>query len=231
MSLIESLQLSESQLDTIDNNTSIVCMDANLAEEQMARVVQRCQQWNVPLIFEPTSAPKATKLVNVIKRLSKRPPLYITPDLAEAKVIAAAIQSDTKMQRREWDESMVPPSITKSEIRHIAAVIASCFDKVIFKMGRNGVLLSQKCAETRFVHWDHLTPSVVKSSVVSVTGAGDSLVGALCSGVTLDPDSFPKDLSKFARMVKSSMTASELSLDTSRAVSELLGPDIFKKLQ
>jgi sugar/nucleoside kinase (ribokinase family) len=150
--------------------------------------------------------------------------------LAEAKVIADALERDTT-QRRDFDESVVPQSVSNSDIRRIASIMAAHFDKVIFKMGRSGVLLSQKCAETQSVRWDHLEPSVVKSSAVSVTGAGDSLVGAICSGVALHPETVPKDLVRFASIVKSSMTASELSLDTSRAVSELLGPDIFKLLK
>lgn len=162
--------------------------------------------------------PKAVPMIRTIISSVDKPKIYITPDESELIVMANEI------------------SIEKLEIPHLkdlshdiltaASKLLTVVDKAIIKLSSKGVLLGQSSDKKAI--WTHLKPFKVHDNIVSVTGAGDSLVGALLSGLSRSPTSLTHQ--QFEELVKACMKAAELSILCNRAVSDRLDSSIFSEI-
>ena len=196
----------------------IICIDGNLAPIQLANLLKDCRAFDKVILCEPTSVPKAVTMIRTIVSCVDKPRIYITPDESELMVMAKEIHID-KCQ---------VPSINdiSPDILNASAKLLTVVDKAIIKLGSKGVLLGQHIDKKP--NWAHLKPFKVHDQVVSVTGAGDSLVGSLLSGLSRSPTSLTHQ--QFEDLVKACIKAAELSILCDRAVSNQLDSSIFSEI-
>ena len=116
------------------------------------------------------------------------------------------------------------------------------FDRVVLKIGEKGVLLGsvskdhQGTTQSGTAHygkkvrqglcWEISHVQSPPVEVLSVTGAGDTLVGTLMTG--LHQDRGFRDHHQLVRLVQMAVQAARLTLQSPLAVSELLSPEILK---
>lgn len=198
--------------------SGVVCIDGNLSPKPFASLLKDCHSLNKIIVCEPTSVPKSVPMIQTIISSAKNPKIYITPDESELMVMANEISAD------KFDI----PSIKdiSPEILSASAKLLTVVDKAIIKLGSKGVLLGQNIDKKPI--WTHLKPFKEQDKVVSVTGAGDSLVGALVSGLSRSPNSLTHE--QFKDLVKACMKAAELSILCNRAVSDRLDSSIFSEI-
>ena len=171
------------------------------------------------MLFEPTSVPKSAKLLKALEGIQEKPVIYITPNGDEALAMSKLLPHSDSTKLPELNK--IPLDILQAASKLISAV-----DKVILKMGPKGVVLLQR--ESQKVDWRWIQPAQVLDHVESVTGAGDSMVGSLITGLSR-MESLP-NASQMEALVKASMQASALSIASPRAVSESLSPAIFSQI-
>jgi pseudouridine-5'-phosphate glycosidase/pseudouridine kinase len=198
--------------------SGIICIDGNLLPAQFASLLKDCRSLDKTILCEPTSVPKAVIMIRTILSCVDKPRIYITPDESELMVMAKEISIE------KWKA----PSLKEinPEILNAAAKLLTVVDKAIIKLGSKGVLLGQNIDNTPI--WSHLKPFKVHEQVVSVTGAGDSLVGSLISGLSSSPSPLTHD--QFEELVKACIKAAELSILCDRAVSDQLDSSIFAEI-
>ena len=200
-----------------------ICIDANMSVSHMKEVVKFCASSNRTLIFEPTSVPKACKIFKAIDALENLPWMVTTPNYDECMDMAKSIK---KIPTAEMPDSLALENIPQ-ELLFSAHKLLSVFDIAVIKLGSRGVLLGQKM-ESSAVSWNHHQPEEVAKKVISVTGAGDSMVGSLATALCNKARPTSEELSQ---IVKACMTASLLSIQSPLAVSDALTSDIFRDLK
>ncbi|KAJ3300446.1 hypothetical protein HK104_000504 [Borealophlyctis nickersoniae] len=176
----------------------LVCIDGNLTVQCMQTILDACAVYDVKALFEPTSVPKSTKIFGLTPH-ARNAIKYMTPDAQEMAEI-----------RRGWldgsrDEDGLP--------------------YMVVTMGPMGVRVLKGPVDD--VPIETFEPTKVLKQCVSVSGAGDSFVGALISGLVRQDHS--KEWVR-ADIIPSAMKAAELSLMSTRAVGEKLTPAIFDDL-
>jgi pseudouridine-5'-phosphate glycosidase/pseudouridine kinase len=198
--------------------SGIICIDGNLLPAQFASLLKDCRSLDKTILCEPTSVPKAVTMIQTIVSCTDKPRIYITPDESELMVMAKEI----------FIEKWQVPSLKeiRPEILNAAAKLLTVVDKAIIKLGSKGVLLGQNIDNTPI--WTHLKPFKVHERVISVTGAGDSLVGSLISGLSKSPTSLTHN--QFEDLVRACIKAAELSILCDRAVSDQLDSSIFAEI-
>jgi fructose-1-phosphate kinase PfkB-like protein len=198
--------------------SGVVCIDGNLLTGSLNNLFNDCYFLDKVVVCEPTSVPKSLSIIRAILSCTKKPKIYITPDESELLVMANEISVD------KLDVPLLKDLTV--EILNASAKLLTVVDKAIIKLGSKGVLLGQHIDGKHA--WTHLKPHKVYDQVVSVTGAGDSLVGALLSGLSRSPN--PLDHTQFEDIIRACMKAAELSILTDRAVSEHLNSSIFSEI-
>ena len=201
-----------------------VCIDANMSVEHMREVIEFCTLTKRILIFEPTSVPKSCKIFDAIKDFENRYDIIVTPNYDETIEMAKRVVGSSSSELSEYLASELCKDIPK-KLLVSAGKLLTLFDKAVIKLGPKGVLLGQK--DGRRVAWHYFKPQEAPQKIISVTGAGDSMVGSLISALCRVESS---DILGVANAVKSSMKASMLSIQSPRAVSQLLTHEIFKSI-
>jgi len=189
----------------------MIVIDANPPPDTILRVCQIANAKGIPVWFEPTSVSKSRAMASpeILSKIT-----YISPNKAEIIEMAKILHS-------------YPGEISNSEL--VTTLIAAGVPNVIMKMGADGVLLgTRKLLEPPGIIVDissviHLRKyDARKVQVINVTGAGDSMVGALVhfivSGYSLE-ESIPFGIN-----------AAELSLASDFAVSPFLDQTTVMKL-
>ncbi|TPX78415.1 pseudouridylate synthase [Chytriomyces confervae] len=244
-----------------DKKPQYVVVDANISAQALKDVVNYSedQGFNVTTVYEPTSVPKCTKIISLIKDSSNSPEIawkrikatfqVITPNVAEVAAMLQHARSLNLLPQEYEHEFPVPDQFTLIStddgpvhaVMNGAIALSTLFRVVVVKLGRAGAfivsrevplpLCSQNAEMVTFpggfsiVH----VPSLHKEGVpvVSVTGAGDSLVGAMVSalarkgvvGKSLDGTALTE-------AVCEGMEAAAWSLRTWDAVSEHVGTKV-----
>ena len=157
-------------------------------------------------------------MTKAILSCAKKPKIYITPDQSELMAMAYEIRIDSVEMPRI---NNLPVDILRASAKLLTIV-----DKAIIKLGSEGVLLGQNVQSQQI--WSHLRPHKVYDKVVSVTGAGDSLVGSLLSALSISQKS--TNPQEFEAIIKACMKASELSILSTRSVSDRLNSSIFSDI-
>ncbi|KAM7536961.1 hypothetical protein Aperf_G00000066879 [Anoplocephala perfoliata] len=197
----------DQELQNVDFSTlKVICSDGNVSVETLRKLVSLAQFHEVPFWYEPTDLHKCTKIVEVA--ISDHPIEAISPNLAEFTTIFE------KVAKRELE---VDPLSQKSlancanEIRRNLTILATNW---VVKLGRDGVLFVNKTEAYHFT-----SPVVDQTSIVSVSGAGDTSVGTLL--YLRYVKNWP-----WKRALIGGMRAAELSLACKRPV-----PDTLKATQ
>jgi pseudouridine-5'-phosphate glycosidase/pseudouridine kinase len=212
---------------------SIVCTDGNLSCEYLEHIARYCIQEHIPLLFEPTSVVKATKIYHMHPSLLKAIQ-FITPDAYEAKKLSEMYVSLGLESHLASEVDHVFPGL-EQETESLLTLL-NLFDNVIVKCGWRGVLVgTSRTTPTsptpialrvgkRYWNVTHIQPQVMKN-VVSVTGAGDSLVGVVLAGLH---NSLPIHHSDLVRIVTCGVRAAEYTIQSPLSVSPLITPDLWK---
>jgi pseudouridine-5'-phosphate glycosidase/pseudouridine kinase len=225
---MHSLMKSKHFENVIDQvEPSIICTDGNIEYEYLEYISKYCIENNVPLLFEPTSVFKSMKVYQLNPELLKAVK-YITPDAFEAKKMRDFYYSlGLKSQLQNHEIHYINGLESESESM---LTLLNVFDHVILKCGWRGVLVGSSDGIQGIPvgnkRWSitHLEPNNA-DDVVSVTGAGDTLVGVLVAGISKREAVTHKEL---VQIVKKGMNAAELTIQSSLAVSPLITSDILE---
>ncbi|KAJ3183475.1 hypothetical protein HDU87_006794 [Geranomyces variabilis] len=187
----------------------VVAIDGNLSEECVMTVLETCAEDGIPVLFEPTSEPKAVSFFTLAPpELLAASLRYTTPNTGELTAIFATIRTRTD------DLFSQIPTLT-----------------ILEKRGALGVRILRDGEPVRA-----LEPEVVRDQCVSVTGAGDSLVGAVVTGLAKwygsrtpgkgQEEEVPS-MDEMERFGRAGMRAAGAALMTEKAVCESVGPWVF----
>ena len=228
-------------------------MDANISNSLLHEILMDCSQRNRICIYEPTSVAKSIKIMNHVNELrqkSKNLRMVITPNrdelFAMTKELDLNLQTSSSLLFDSLFDQGIDESITTAIYKS-----SHVFEIIILKLGPKGVIVShqipidskipsefshQVCYpidSTKKVVVTLLKPKTVYDNVVSVTGAGDSLVGSFISGLGLGlskSQNLLSDPHRMLELVNASMEASILSLQSEKAVNPVLSSRIFSDL-
>jgi pseudouridine-5'-phosphate glycosidase/pseudouridine kinase len=195
----------------------IVCMDGNIPVETLQYICDVCHRNNVPVWFEPTGPDKASALLHdgVLDRVN-----YTSPNLAELRSIHGCLVDSLPPTKPHITDLTVEEKLTEcgelipSLLDHVPHVLAS--------LGRDGVVWGERRegGESKLSHFtacgrhSHTQP-------VSVSGAGDSFVGAMLSSLV---GGFPHD-----KAIKAGLRAASLSIVSLDSVSPAVTPRLFSE--
>ncbi|KAJ3157569.1 hypothetical protein HDU86_003221 [Geranomyces michiganensis] len=197
-----------------ESRPPVVAIDGNLSEECVMAILETCAEDGIPVLFEPTSEPKAVSFFTLAPAPLLAASLrYTTPNTGELTAIFAAARSNN---RDHDDLFSLIPTLT-----------------ILEKRGALGVRILRDGEPVRA-----LEPEVVREHCVSVTGAGDSLVGAVVTGLAgwharrsmaaerRKDDEVPS-MDEMEGFAKAGMRAAGAALMSEKAVCESVGPWVF----
>ncbi|KAJ3076778.1 hypothetical protein HDU98_000078 [Podochytrium sp. JEL0797] len=235
----------ETRVDSLlaTSHPNLIAFDANVDSHVFTSCIRHACQHHIPCLFEATSIPKSIKLFETLDQGISMSQLrqaihFVTPNALEldamynaaiSRNLVAAftpLEAPSAMASGTWETSDTIPK---------AISLSGLFPVVIVKLGRQGVLLVMPSSPDNaapdlgstecFVVGDkivvHIPSEVVDASkVVSVTGAGDSLVGAVMAGIASESK---VGVQKMVEILKQGVSAARLSLSVEDAVNEKLG--------
>ncbi|KAJ3042935.1 hypothetical protein HDV00_006242 [Rhizophlyctis rosea] len=141
----------------LNDNPRIVCFDGNIGIDCMEMILEACIQTGSIAIFEPTSVPKSTKILQLSDRC-QRAIKYITPDRQELFALGGGIPTMVSSEREE---------------EKVSRKLLEKFENVFLKRGSEGVLAVGRNGDVEEIVVEKHRPGKVLSECVSVTGAGD----------------------------------------------------------
>ncbi|KAJ3192773.1 hypothetical protein HK101_005977 [Irineochytrium annulatum] len=237
----------------VEGVEGLIVLDGNVSQELMARCVRAKMNGKEAFgcLFEPTSGHKAERFIAAMANddLKAADVLgavqFVTPNSLElGRMMDAAAQ----LKLVPWPHSTKASELVErtndvdrnSGVVTVASALARLFPIQIIKLGREGVLLVRrlddggrviKGIDDRVrVEFRHIRPAVVLSDVISVTGAGDSLVGAFVAALLREAGTLEREEKNgrvklstdvLERCVRVGMRAAEASLVSERAVGNL----------
>ncbi|KAJ3381076.1 hypothetical protein HDU84_005388, partial [Entophlyctis sp. JEL0112] len=174
------------------NKKHAICMNTNISP-------------GLKRVFEPTSVPKAAKIFEVMNlgitlQMLRETVKFITPnDLELSEIYSKALKYGYIDGEVSWK---LPADMkVSSEVALAALSLSMIFDTIIVKLGSDGVFAISKCFYSasyyeslkirgyRVAVWNeklliHFPSYKTEGPVVSVTGAGDSMVGVMLTGLS-----------------------------------------------
>jgi pseudouridine kinase len=133
----------------------LVAIDANLPPDSIQAVVKLCQQFDIPLCADPTSATLAVRLIPHLAKLH-----MISPNHLEAEVLT---RTPIDPENREKSEAAA------------AGLVGLGVERAIITLGEQGVVYAD--AETVGYF------PAVTGQTVDPTGAGDAMTAAIIFGL------------------------------------------------
>eukprot|EP01135_Chromosphaera_perkinsii_P002113 Nk52_evm47s217 gene=Nk52_evmTU47s217 len=205
----------------------LAVFDGNLSCKSMTELTELASEKSIPVWFEPTSCQKA-KLP--IENNSFRLIDFISPNLEELYSMLEAFKKRSLMSHSRnlpplKLENPMPSSIS-GQLSDICQV-AQHFPFTVITLGPEGVLItyrgknmSSKNRNTTPLHMLHYSPILDflgEPNIVSVTGAGDSMVAGIITALSKGY-SFPNS-------VYFGILASHKALESTQAISSEIRPD------
>lgn len=198
----------ESELKKLPiSHIKVICADGNLDTNTLKKLINIAESHNVPFWYEPTDLHKCTKIVDAITQ--GQPIDVISPNLTELKAIYLRVTNKQLQIIPTSHQSLLEcASVIRRDLTPLAA-------NWFVKMGRDGVVFVNKTEACHFA-----SPVVNQASIASVSGAGDSSVGAML---------YLRYMKKWPwkRVVLGGLKAAELSLACKQPIPDTLKPEIF----
>jgi len=204
----------------------VVVLDGNTSPHTLKAAVALAQKYQVPVWFEPTSVAKSVKIMyeDLISSVD-----YMSPNLHELLRIAHELDSSIDYNRQDVD--------VKEVAKYAALIMQKGVDGLVVKLGAKGILFASTTPfqvpkdltesnswveehnkqQIQFLHLDALHVE----HIVSVTGAGDSLVGAVVHS------HFIEKIDWYHSLVNG-LLAAQLSLESECPVSPRLSPQSMR---
>ncbi|XP_075066477.1 uncharacterized protein LOC142153103 [Mixophyes fleayi] len=207
-----------SQFADILHRAPLLCIDGNVPVSTIQYVCEIAQQNSVPVCYEPTDVDKASKPFTSHSWTALR---YISPNLRELKSINRTLGYPVDIEVPGELDDMIEAAIG------LSLPLLESLRCVIVTLGADGVLLcGHNCEGTLSlrltdkisggdlcaVHYP--AAPISPEEIINVSGAGDSLMAALLSGVLADLDT--------DTCVRMGLLAACLSLRSPGPVSQLL---------
>nr|CDS29349.1 pseudouridine metabolizing bifunctional protein [Hymenolepis microstoma] len=199
----------ESELQNIESpDLKVIFSDGNVDVKTLKKLTLLAQSHKVPFWYEPTDLHKCTKIIDANKHGS--PIDAISPNLTELKAI---------FERVVGKKIEVDPTSTTSLTRCASEIKKNLLNLAanwVVKMGRHGVIFVNQDKSYHFT-----SPVVDQASIASVSGAGDTSVGAMLYLHYIKNWPWKKTLI-------GGMRAAELSLGCKNPVPDTLSISIFE---
>ncbi|KAM7396967.1 hypothetical protein PAMP_019970 [Pampus punctatissimus] len=202
-------------------SATLVCLDGNIPVSTIDYVCSVARKHNINVWYEPTDSEKACKpfLSDAWKSLS-----YSSPNLAELCTMnqKLGIQTPEELPSSLDEVLSVAVALSRPLLEHLHCLVVT--------LGANGVLLcgehdagsvnlqprkQKKKRKLCALHYPALT--VTAEETMNVSGAGDSLAGALMAGIV--------QKQKTDRCVRMGLLAARLSLASPHPIAPMLTLD------
>ncbi|ORY97199.1 Ribokinase-like protein [Syncephalastrum racemosum] len=208
---------------------SLSCFDGNLSTQAMTDIASTAKEHGIPLFFEPTSIPKSRKVFDHAESVLSGVIRFVSPNDYELKAMSQAALEQlpsrrTPILQRSPSFEKAPAGV-QALLSH-AVRLSNYFPHVITKLGREGCLY---VGQTQGIcHVDYLAAEPVDPTAIhSVTGAGDTFVGAVLAHLDKhggEPE--PADAKAWRAILKQGQRAAVLTLQSSLAVSPRIQPSL-----
>ena len=230
----------------------LVVLDGNVSEVFLAAACERAKQAGVPVVFEPTSIEKCTR---IIKPLLQGLVTFVTPSAAEllamyqrvvavesAAAQATADNSFLGVKRDAFEaNNTADVSSLESQARAILMAIASRAQRqqravppvhLVVKRGKKGAMVASMLPSSSSIQLRHLSAGPLPV-LVNTSGAGDSLVGATCFSLIAQGSAAcaGSDSAALIRAVELGMRAAEMTLASPHSVSQDMTPEALASKQ
>ncbi|XP_064381865.1 uncharacterized protein LOC135330853 [Halichondria panicea] len=203
-----------SQFTEVLTKAPLVCLDGNFPSDTIKFVCEVCSDAGTPVWYEPTCVDKAIKPIEA-DCLSKI--TYSSPNLIELRNMYNALTGESTCLQLS-SELTLAEKLT--ECLHLIPPLLTHVPNLIVSLGQDGVLACS-AKETRHLHYRAAAKDLLPVGVVSVTGAGDSFVGATMACLIRG---FSWDLS-----IKAGLRAAFQSVTSHYAVCPKLSPENVTK--
>ncbi|KAM4676558.1 uncharacterized protein O3C94_009010 isoform 1-T2 [Discoglossus pictus] len=209
-----------SQFEDRLRKARLLCIDGNVPITTIQYVCEVARESSVPVCYEPTDEDKASKpfLSNSWTALT-----YISPNLRELisinKTLGFPVPSDLPSELDDIIDTAI--SLSLPLLEHLHCVIVTLGGNGVLLCGHNhgGTLslcpnLKARSSELCAVHYP--AAPISAQEIINVSGAGDSLMAGLLSGIIsgLDTDT----------CVHMGLLAARLSLQSHGPISHLISP-------
>ncbi|KAJ1915043.1 hypothetical protein H4219_004512 [Mycoemilia scoparia] len=241
MDIHDSICEKDVKVQLKESSPSIVAFDGNISARIMESLISGCKELGVPILFEPTSLPKSTKVLQAIKQRFRSVTTdsldllldYTTPNALELEEMASyalkcGLANNHESMNSIYHYAALYPKLKKKDISN-AFILSQIFSIVIVKLGKDGVMvLSSQESETKQHLLYYIEPlDVDQLTIINTNGAGDSLVGAILAGLNmLGPDTL--SINKLVEVVSKAQYVAIASMQSSLSVSNLISPGFIK---
>ena len=212
----------------------VVVLDGNLPATTITHLATAYSSHRVPIVFEPTSIEKSARGMEAFRSGLLT---IITPSAAELLAMAEqcgyqkSTQGRDAYQRNDDEEAL---KLQAACLLHsLAALPPSQYVHIVVKRGAQGVLLCSQplsAAVDPAVQFRRLRGRK-QDSVVSTSGAGDTLVGAMVSRLLELGQRVGNDVEAMVAAIEDGMAAAELTLMTNVSISPLITREKMAQLR
>ncbi|KAI9323838.1 Ribokinase-like protein [Dichotomocladium elegans] len=226
MDIFEHLDIEKITAILRAEKPGIVCLDGNITPQAIASITAVCSEIHVPVFFEPTSVPKSLKIFeDAGAALKHRSLQFVSPNQYELQVMSEVAKTILMQPKsaasgiRSYNLEKAPRSAHEA-IPH-GLHLSNWVPNVITKLGQDGCVYIGRPQESGIPPVvQYVSPEPVDTAnIKSVTGAGDSFVGALLANLQQRPDVSPTDTDIWREMIIRAQRAAVLTIQSDLAVS------------
>ncbi|CDH57494.1 indigoidine synthase a-like protein [Lichtheimia corymbifera JMRC:FSU:9682] len=234
MDIFDKMDSSEVVNTLRAERPAIVCFDGNIPTDTMGSISTLCAEMDIPVLFEPTSVPKSLKIFSD-STLATRAIRFTTPNQYEleamsetAKTTMPATSSDDTSLLSSFDLGKVAPRSAELVLPY-GLHLSQWIPNVIIKLGEDGCLfVGRSDVSNQPPVVQYFSPEKFdQTSIVSVTGAGDSFVGALLANLKYHSSLQPEDQDTWKEIITRAQRAAVLTLQSDLAVSPHINEDLL----
>ena len=212
----------------------VAVIDGNLPAATITHLATAFASHRVPVVFEPTSIEKSSRGMDAFRN-----GLFtiLTPSAAELLAMAEqcgyakSTEGNDAYLRNDHEEALKQQAACL--LHSLAALPSSRYVHVVVKRGAQGVLLCSQplsAADDPAVQFRRLRGRKL-DSVVSTSGAGDTLVGAMVSRLLEHSARVGDDVEAMIQAIEDGMAAAELTLMTHVSVSSAIDINKMRQLR
>ena len=212
----------------------VAIIDGNLPTATITQLATTFSSHRVPVLFECTSIEKSARGMEAWRSGLVT---ILTPSAAELLAMAETCGYTKSTQGRDAYQHNNDEEALKQQtaclLHSLAALPPSQYVHIVVKRGAQGVLLCSQplsVAVDPAVQYRRLRGRKL-DSVVSTSGAGDTLVGAMVSRLLERGQRVGDDIEAMVEAIEDGMAAAELTLMTHVSLSPLITRDKMRQLR
>ncbi|XP_068129193.1 uncharacterized protein [Hyperolius riggenbachi] len=198
----------------------LVCLDGNVPVTTIQYVCEIARQNNVPVCYEPTDIDKASKPFTSDSWTALT---YISPNIRELlsinRTLGYSVDCNVPCELNDVIDTAISLSLPLLENIHCVIVTLGAHGVLLCGHSCNGMLslhLKDKMFQGELCAVHYPAAPISPEEIVNVSGAGDSLMAGLLSGVLAELDT--------DTCVRMGLLAARLSLRSHGPISKLISP-------